>query len=204
MDVTHPINTLIPSLAGAVLEVLAGTTRPLSGRQVARLVAGGATQKGVQKVLDELAHGGLVIQEEAGSAILNLLNRHHLLAPLVVEAARGYRSFLDELGRTASELQPQPERAVLFGSVARREAGPGSDVDIALVWSDALSPDAITNAEAALRTRVEELTGNRCQIVSYRHSEFSNLAATAPEFAENLTKDGLDVFPRSDQEHLDT
>lgn len=71
--------SLISSLAGYFLEVLARTSRPLSGRQVSRLVARESSHVGVQKVLDELASQGIVDHQEYGSTILNTLNRDHSL-----------------------------------------------------------------------------------------------------------------------------
>ena len=48
---------------------------------------------------------------------------------------------LDEIVRRIVEVA-QPERVILFGSVARREVGPHSDVDLLVVKSgaDALDP----------------------------------------------------------------
>ncbi len=194
MDITHPINTLIPSLAGPVLEVLAGTTRPLSGREVTRLLSVEATDRGVQRVLDRLVEGGLVLQDSQGSALLHTLNRDHILAPVVLAAARAYRTLVEGLTDVVGDLTPRPVHAALFGSVARRQAGPDSDVDCVLVWSNEVSDEAVAEAEDTVRSYVERSTGNRCQIVSYRADEYDSLAETSPEFWANLKADSLQLL----------
>lgn len=194
MDVSHPINTLIPSLDGPVLEVLAGTTRPLSGREIARLLPRRATHVGVQKVLDRLAHGGLVLQEERGTAVLNTLNRDHVLAPAVLAAARAFRIFTEGLSTLARSLEPRPERAVLFGSAARKEADADSDIDLLVVWSSDADEAAMFDAEDQLRVYVERSTGNHCQIVSYREEAYERLASTSPDFWENIQLDAFDLL----------
>lgn len=60
MDLSHPLSTLAPGLEGAVLEVLARSTEPLSGRAVRRRLSREASQSGVQKALDRLYVSGLV------------------------------------------------------------------------------------------------------------------------------------------------
>jgi predicted nucleotidyltransferase len=194
VDISHPINSLIPSLAGEILEVLAGTTRPLSGREVSRLVPSGASHSGVATALGDLANSGLVDQVEAGNAILNTLNREHLLAPLVVAAAGGYMTVLSRIAESVVDLEPAPSRAVLFGSVSRRDAGPDSDIDIAFIFDDDTDLDTAEVAVSALARHVESLTGNRVDAILYTSAEFSSLAQTSPELAAAIGADGRDLL----------
>jgi len=76
MDVAHPYTAVCPTLDSDVLSVLAGTTRPLTGREVARMLSR-ASHSGVLNVLNRLAEHGLVDRQEAGRAFLFTLNREH-------------------------------------------------------------------------------------------------------------------------------
>lgn len=76
MDLGHPLRAVVPSLDASVLEVLAGTTRPLSGREVAKL-AGKGSPSGVRLVLQRLVKHGLVTREDRASAIYYVANRAH-------------------------------------------------------------------------------------------------------------------------------
>lgn len=194
MNLSHPINSLIPSLTGQVLEVLAGTTRPLSGREVARLVPGGASPSGVATALSDLGDAGIVQQVEAGNAILNTLNREHLLAPLVVVAAGAYQAFVTKLSEMVRAVEPTPQRVVLFGSVARRDAGPESDIDIAFVFNDDADIDVASSAVLSLAQKVESLTGNPVDALIYTSAEFGVLAEKSPNLAAAIDADGRDLL----------
>src|SRR5213592_1846777 len=93
MDLARPWGLIRSSIDTEVLLVLSGTTRPLTGREVARLVRTGS-QPAVNASLRRLAEEGLVHAEEAGNAYLHTLNREHLGAP-VVELLRDIRRELE-------------------------------------------------------------------------------------------------------------
>lgn len=69
-----------------VVRVLRATTRPLTGREVARLSQAGS-QPTVNSTLRRLAEEGVVHAEKAGSAYLYTLNREHLAAPAIEQLA---------------------------------------------------------------------------------------------------------------------
>jgi len=102
LDVAHPIRSVVPTLDGPVLEVLARTTRPLSGREVHRL-AGTGSPNGIRLVLARLAEQGLVYAEERAKAVFYTANRDHVAWPAVEILTGLRRTLLDrlraELGR---------------------------------------------------------------------------------------------------------
>ena len=197
MDLSHPLSTLAPGLEGAVLEVLARATEPLSGRAVRRRLSRQASQSGVQKALDRLYVAGLVKQRRNGRAILNHLNRDHVLAPFVVD--------LVELGdtmpsRIAEVIRPHLEgasKALLFGSLARWQADADSDIDLILVWPDAPDGDP-WDAKVDIGSELERFTGNPCNTMLFTESEFAEHCAPwldrEPDFPElpRVTLDLLD------------
>lgn len=194
MDLTHPISTLAPGLNGAVLEVLARTTDPLTGRAVQRLVSRPASQAGVQKALDRLADTGLVRQTRAGRALLHRLNRDHVLAPAVIEIVGLADSIPDRIAEAVRAQVPRVSKALLFGSVARREARTESDVDLLVIWPDATDEDTRWAGSLAIADRVEALTGNTCLPMVYTEEEYAGLPERAPAFARSLARDAIDLL----------
>lgn len=193
MNLSHPVVSLIPSLRGYVLEVLAKTTRPLSGREVHRLLARKASHVGVQRVLDDLAAEGLVIRQQAGKTVLNSLNREHILAPLVLDLVGVGQRIPKEVAVIVGEEAGEVEKAILFGSLVEGEADSESDVDLLLVWPDGTPDD--TQAEAAHRIceRVERLLGNPCRPLHYTAAEYAGLADTAPDLFESIAGASIDL-----------
>lgn len=201
MDLSHPLSTLAPGLEGAVLEVLARATEPLSGRAVRRALSRKASQSGVQKALDRLCAAGLVEQRPNGRAVLNQLNRDHALAPFVID--------LVELGdtmpsRIADLVRPHLEgasKALLFGSLARWQADADSDIDLILVWPDDTDRDP-WDAYMDISEELERFTGNPCNTMVFTESEFAENCAPwldrEPDFPE-LPRVTLDLLDNSKQ-----
>ena len=193
VNLAHPLSSLVPSLTGPILEVLARTTRPLTGRQVQRLVPRDASQQGVQNVLDDLSAHGLVTQMQAGNAVLNSLNRDHILAPYVVRIANLRDELLSDLAGIIAEEAPWATSAILFGSLARGEADEESDIDLLLVRDDTAEEDE-TPPEEDISARVHRLTGNPCRILHYTTSEFAALPDRAPDLHAAISPEGIDLL----------
>ena len=87
MNVAHPLRGIIPTLDAPVIETLAATTRPLTGREVNR-IAGVGSARGVQVVLRRLAAQGLVLVEERSNAGFYAANREHLAWQALESLAR--------------------------------------------------------------------------------------------------------------------
>ena len=187
MNLGHPLSTLIPTLAGSVLEVLAHTTQPLSGREVMRLLLRQASQQGVQNVLDELTAHGLVTQMAAGNSVLNSLNREHILAPFIIRIANLRSELLAGLATIVSEEASGASKAILFGSFARGDADEESDIDLMLVWDDEVPAEDVAS-------RVYRLTGNPCRLLHYSISEFEALADRAPDLHAAVSSEGIDLL----------
>lgn len=177
-----------------MLVVLAGTTKPLTGRQVAQLVRRGS-QKAVSVALDRLVEHGLVLRQEAGRAYLHRLNRDHLAAA-AVESLAGLRG---ELLRRLRELIGQwvaaPSHASLFGSAARADGDIDSDIDLLVVRPPAVDEDDPVWREQldGLAEAVHAWTGNHAGIIELSQDEFAALPAQRPPILDDLRADGIDL-----------
>jgi hypothetical protein len=176
MDVSRPYTAVCPGLEGEVLRVLAGTTRRLTGREVA-LLTGRTSHSGVLAVLNRLTEHGLVERVELNRAYLFTLNRDHLAAP-AVEILAGMRDVLLSDIRTSLAAWPTPPIHVsMFGSAARGDGDTRSDVDLLVVRPCDIEEDA-----PSWRAQLDDLarlirrrTGNHAALVEIGEHEVERL-----------------------------
>ncbi len=164
MDITHPIHAVVPTLDGPVLEVLAHTTRPLTGREVHRLARRGSPN-GIRLALARLTEQGVVYAEQRSTAVFYTANRDHLAWPAVETLTSLRRTLLQRLRKELESWQPAPIHASLFGSAARGDGDAASDIDLLLIRPDKVAEEDPPWAEQVdrLRHHVAIWTGNRCQ-----------------------------------------
>jgi DNA-binding transcriptional ArsR family regulator len=194
VDVSRPYAAIAPGVEGEALVVLAGTTAPLTGRQIARLVRRG-TSPSVSAALDRLVEQGLVNRQEAGRAYLHTLNRAHIAAP-VAESLAGLRAeLLRRLRDTFAHWRVVPFHASMFGSAARGDGDARSDIDLLVI-----RPTDIDEEDAAWRAQLDELgesvrawTGNHAGIVELGEAELVDVRRTPPPILENLRDDAIDL-----------
>jgi len=172
--------------------VLARTTRPLTGREIARLT-GRSSHSGVLDVLNRLATQGVVDRREAGRAWLYTLNREHLAAP-AVELLSSMRSTLMTRIQTAVDgWRVPPVHVSLFGSAARGDGDADSDIDLFLVRPRGVDEDngAWLEQRDALATSVRRWTGNRAGLVEVGEEELRRLREQAPPIVAELRQDAI-------------
>jgi hypothetical protein len=201
VDLSAPLCSLVPSLDSATLEVLAGTESGLSVSQIARLANRGSRQ-GHTAVLDRLVDHGLVTADRANQGYLYKLNRQHVLADAVLSAYGARPVIISRLVAAVEGLSPRPVHASLFGSFARREAGPASDIDLLLVFSDSGYEDqAWPEQVQELAGQVLSWTGNRLEYIVLAVAELHRVAKAVEPIVESWRTDAL-VLHGDDLEFL--
>jgi predicted nucleotidyltransferase len=194
MDTAKPYMAICPTLDSEVLSVLSGTTRPLTGREVARLT-GRTSHRGVSEVLARLVEHGLVERQEAGRARLFTLNREHLAAP-AVEVLAGMRS---ELLRRIRDLvdawKIEAVHVSVFGSTARGEGDTQSDIDLFVIRSDAVSEEdpRWRGQLADLEKQIERWTGNRASLAEVAEAEIGRLVEDGRPILAELRTDAIPI-----------
>lgn len=120
----------------AVLRLLATQSSELTGRQIAELV--GMSQPGIAGTLHHLAGLGVVQRRRAGQAILHQLDRENLLVhSIVLPALAAEANLIEDLkAEIRAAFESLAVSLVLFGSVARGESAPGSDIDVLVITAD--------------------------------------------------------------------
>jgi len=197
VDVSNPIRSVIPSVQGDVLAVLARTDVPLTGRGIAGLLED-VSRSGVQKALVALVDAGLVLVERYPPANLYRLNRRHLAAAAITELATLRSRLITAIRDHLSTWDPAPWGAWLFGSAARSDGTASSDIDLLIV-----RPDSIDETNHAWSEQVDRLaddvsawTGNPCAIVEYRRSELDEALRRDDRLIRDIRSDGIDLTGR--------
>lgn len=192
MNLSSPWALIRSPIDMEALLVLRGTTRPLTGREVARLVRAGS-QPAVNAALRRLADEGLVRAEEAGNAYLYTFNREHLGAP-AVELLAGIRAELERrLRAEIAEWEIAPAHVSLFGSAARGDGDTRSDIDIFVVRLAGVAED-----DARWRQQLERLadhvrdwTGNHAALSEVGVADVRRLRREHPPVVDELRRDAI-------------
>lgn len=192
MDVSRPMAALVPTLDGPVLEVLARTLRPATGREVHRL-AGVGSESGVRLVLGRLVEHGLVKASQAGRATLYVANRDHIAWPLVEGLVDLRRELFGRVRGLVASWELAPVLVAAFGSAARGDGGVGSDIDLLVVRSNGRD-DAWEGQLDDLRERVELWTGNTCQIYDLTEGELVEHVAEREPIVDEWRRDAVVIF----------
>lgn len=192
MDLTTPLQSLVPSIDSAALTVLAGTEGALGQSQIHRLAPRG-TRRGLAFALDRLTEHGLVVAEPTNHGHRYRLNRDHVLAPAVLAAAGARHEFLRRLTDACERLSPAVVSAALFGSVARRASDPASDVDLLLVVPDDADVDdaAWRDQVGRLGSQVVAWSGNRLETVVVTRTHLAELVVGAEPVVDSWRRDAL-------------
>ncbi len=193
MDVARPYTAISPSVDTAVLIVLAGSSTPRSGREIARRA--GRSKTGVQHVLERLVDQGIIECLPAGNAQLYSLNHRHLLAGAVEQMAGAHAELTRRLREKISSWEIPAMHASLFGSAARSDGDIHSDIDLLIVRPINLDPESEqwrTQIDA-LAENVRRWTGNNAGIVEISTADLPRLVEEQPPILAELRRDAIEL-----------
>ena len=166
---------------------------PLSVTQIAQET--GMTPQGVRLVLDNLVgHGVVEVMGQGRTQLYSQKRGHPWVAPLrgLFQLEQGLWTDLLKKLRALLEADSQVTAAWLYGSVARREDQPGSDLDLAVLL-------ASKSDDGPVRTALETLENER-------HTPFSVICLTeedliagniSPEWWRSVLREGQQLKGRS-------
>ncbi len=166
-------------------------SREFTTRELAREV--GASDVGVGKALDDLEAFDVVRRRRIGRALAVRANPDSAL----FEATRALFDQEEDLGtrfrRTVQGwcARNGAEYAELFGSAARGELGPDSDVDLLIV---ARSPKAATDRLGDLEAETRRLLGRPLSPLVLTPAEFGR--ARSSGLGETIRREGIPLYAR--------
>src|SRR5947207_415748 len=170
----------------------------LSVRDIARRA--GLTHPRASEVLSSLTQLGVTSLQRAGRADLYQLNRAHLLYGIVHELfrqeARVEAELENFLRRRLTALMSGAEEAYLFGSVARGEAGPRSDIDLAVVLPSSSATAEVEAASLKLADEVRQRFGKDLNIhFSTKPLRLRVRGGAGRDLWRGIAKEGIRILP---------
>lgn len=199
MNLSRPLTSLIPSLEGAVLTVLADAEADFTGIQVWEVI-GKHSKDGVNKALQKLAAQGIVNMRASGNSNLYELNREHLLAKYIIGTANVRAEFFRLLTQEVASWVLLPECVAIFGSTARSNMTPESDIDVfvsrsaEIDFGDMAWREQITN----FALKVERWTGNSVQIFEVGYEDIKKELAIEDDVIYSIIDEGVVVYGPTD------
>lgn len=190
----YPLNRILAS-EGAV-RVIRELARHGGEQSVAGLAGATRLSKGAVRHLlqADLLMAGIVESVGTGRNVLYRLNRGHPLhAPLhrlFEEEEAHARHLLDVLAAAARDAAPNVLALWLYGSVARGDDAPGSDLDVAIVLTDADPAPAVARYRARLAP-LREVEPGGISVVGLSADDVARLSAADDPWWRNVVTDGL-------------
>jgi predicted nucleotidyltransferase len=183
--IRYPLNRVLGN-AGAlrILRSLALYGDALSVSQLARET--GMTPQGVRLALDALASLQIISAMGQGRSMLYKLATAHPMAPIVEQMFLSEKAHWDKLLASLREVthrMPEIEACWYYGSVARGEDQPRSDLDIAIIVGGP-EVELMTERYREELHPLEAAHGISCSVVGVGLTELPSAASGNPWWAE--------------------
>jgi predicted nucleotidyltransferase len=192
VDLGQPIRSVIPSITGSVLAVLARSHEPLTGREVENHVKPVASHRGVQLALEGLVSAGVVDRVTKGRSALYSLNRDHVAADGIVALASMRDELIARMKAAIGGWKAKVRSATLFGSFARGDGGPASDIDLLLVWPERIGDQRASDQQLAqLTTDVLRWSGNPLRVIVLSESQLIAQFGAEEPYLEAAAREGI-------------
>jgi predicted nucleotidyltransferase len=147
-------------------------------REIARLTATAAGT--LHKELVRLAEGGLLVRENVGNQVRYSANRGCPVFEELASILRKTSGLVDVLAEALNPVKNQISLAFVFGSLARGEQQPSSDVDVMLVGCLGFA-DAVRVLHPA-----QEILRREINPVVYSPDEFQRRTANDDSFVREV------------------
>lgn len=191
MDLSHPAYDLFGRSTAQVLQSLSRVSDGLTGRRLSQLSE--VSLSSTQRILAHLEHVGLVDVRPVGRALLYSANRSHVLWA-VVESAFTAPLHIAGLASEIAQNHAGMEVIVAFyGSFARGDAGPESDLDVLVVWLSEHSEDKQAALLDELDVRLSRATGNRVEILDLPLCDLHAMVAARDPLVESWRREAKTV-----------
>ncbi len=200
MHLSHPISSVVPGAYGDVLAVLARTDVWLSGQRTASLTRGPTSRRRVDSVLAELARSGIAEMREVPPAKTYRLNRAHVAAAAIEALASQWDTVVDRIHNELNSWPIGTEAAWIFGSAARGDGHPQSDIDLLLIRPGITDDDEQQSWRGqvdALRESVRAWSGNELDVLDFTAQEFRQMKDTGELLVEVVMAEAIPVMGQS-------
>ena len=177
----------------ALLRALKDCAEGMSGRAAAR--AAGINHQACRQALERLEGIGLIIRQGSGHTQLLRLNFNHaLVKEALLPLFRAEKDFQALLRNSITHgLGKHARTATLFGSTARKEDQPGSDIDLLLV-TDPKAKARLTDKALAFGHGFTKRYGIRLSPITYSVAEAKAKYRSGDPLMKNILAHGIDLL----------
>ena len=192
----EPLNEILGNRVQVkLLRVLVRTKGSFTGRELARLI--GYSQNQTRLALEELERNGLVVRQSAGRSYLYTADNKNILITDFLEA--GFRledALLDRLAAVYyEEVGRDLVSVVLFGSIAKGEEKPESDIDLVVVVRDKADLKVVEDRIAEASVKVTRRFGNQATAIVVRKSDYERKTRQKKGFWREVAETGIRIGP---------
>jgi predicted nucleotidyltransferase len=178
-----------------LLRLLSRTRSAHTGRELARLID--QSHNTTRYALEELERNGLVIKRQAGRSNLYSLDEDNIIYTEILSPA--FKLEEDLLGEVAKifsdKLGKDLVATILFGSVAKGEENPNSDIDLVLVFGDKVNLGDKEDEVAEASLQVAKMFGNQVSTILVKSAEFERKKNTRSELWREIAETGISIGP---------
>lgn len=191
MRFTNPIDQIFGKKSKIkILRFFVLYKKEVTIRELSREIA--ITPPNVSKVLKELEKEGVIVSKKAGRSILHSLNRNHYLVkniilPVFIKENQ-FKKTLAEILKT--KLNFPIESIILFGSVARGEEKPKSDIDLLFIISNKSNSADLEDKVLNLNNQIVKNFGNSISPLIIKTSEFKKKIVKNNKLIKSILKEG--------------
>lgn len=189
-----------------LLRALLPLETPASGREAERLAA--VSHRSATRALEDLVALGVLDRTTTRATHLYRVNRKHDLVPLLESLFQGESARLAsvreeiEAALASAGLTETVASVVLFGSAARGEARPDSDLDLLVLVEDRSRTEAAGAFLGAVSDRLRSRYGGRASALVLSIPEARRRLEDGDPLLRDVVRDGRTLFGASIQEAL--
>ena len=189
-----PLNEILGNRVQVkLLRVLVRTKGSFTGRELARLI--GYSQNQTRLALEELERNGLVVWQSAGRSHLYSADSDNIIITDFLEA--GFRLEDTLLNRLAdvyfTEVGKDLVSVILFGSVAKAEERPESDIDLVVVVRDKADLKVVEDRTAEASAKVTRRFGNQATALVVKKSDYERKVKQNRGFWREVVETGIEL-----------
>ena len=191
-----PLNDVLGSkIKLNLLRVLSRTRSDHTGRELARLI--GYSHNATRSALEDLERSGLVIQRQAGRANLYSIDQDNIVyTDILISAFRIEDELMDRVAETvAKQAGKELSSLILFGSVARSDEDPGSDIDMVLVFKDGTDLQEKEDSVHDAAVEIVRRFGNQLSPIIVTESEFEKKKRSKTGQWREIAQTGVLIKP---------
>jgi predicted nucleotidyltransferase/DNA-binding HxlR family transcriptional regulator len=201
MRLHDPLDDILGSKTKVrILRLLFRTRGLFSGREVSRLIGFSPTH--TISNLRQLEALGLVLKQHAGNTDLYQLDSRNSAVDGVLAPIFSWESgLLDELAQMfVDRLGSELVSLRLFGSVARGDEEPSSDVDLLIVLTDSSDPDKMEDLITEVDLDAGRRLGSPVSTIQVTESEYARKVKGRRGFWKDIPRESKVIYQRDELE----